>query len=273
MKIISRNSKDYPFLLKQIFDPPPILHVQGCWPDWNARSWMAVVGARKASPWGLQKTREIVGELVEAGFGIVSGLAYGIDGEAHKTCVEKGGVTWGVLGSGIDCIYPSRHLRLAKKMEEKGGILSEFPLGTPPNGKHFPQRNRIISGLSHGVLIVEAAIKSGSLITARFALEQGREVFVAVPPNENICYQGNHHLLQEGATPIGGDYQPRESLPARASPARENSPLLDCLVQPRSLDYLATRLSKKPYEILAQLLILESRELIKKIPGPLWQSL
>lgn len=268
MQIISRHSKEYPFLLEQIFDPPPRLYAQGCWPDWNSRGWMAVVGARKASPWGLQKTREIVADLVENGFGIISGLAYGIDGEAHKTCVEKGGVTWGVLGSGLDCVYPLHHLGLAKKMEEKGGILSEFPPGTPPKGGHFPQRNRIISGLSQGVIIIEAAIHSGSLITARFALEQGREVFVAVPPNENVCYQGNHLLLQEGATPIG-EYLP----PPSSWTARETSPLLDCLIQPRSLDYLVAKFPEKAHALLAQLLILESRGLVKKKPGPLWQSL
>lgn len=266
---LTLRSRDYPRLLKEIYDPPPLLYVDGKWPDrWEDFSWMAVVGARKASGWGLQKTREIVSELVVLGFGIVSGLAYGIDGEAHKTCVEKGGRTWGVLGSGIDRVYPMRHLGLAKQMKERGGILSEFPLGTPPNGKHFPQRNRIISGLSHGVVVIEAALKSGSLITARFALEQGREVFVAVPPNNDVCYEGNYLLLDDGATPIDGEYQPRSS-----SSVAEVSPLLSLLSQPRSLDYLVEKLSQKPQEILPQLMVLESRGLVKKKPGPLWQSL
>lgn len=288
MQIISRNSKDYPFLLKQIFDPPPVLHVQGCWPDWNERPWVAVVGARKASRWGLQKTREIVSALVEAGFGIVSGLAYGIDGEAHKTCVEKGGVTWGVLGSGIDRIYPLRHLTLAKKMEEKGGILSEFPLGTPPNGKHFPQRNRIISGLSQGVLIVEAAIKSGSLITARFALEQGREVFVVVPPEgEDVRVEGNRWLLEQGANVYESAGQVLEEIkqlgtafknncPTRRTQNAERktgNPILSFLNQPRSLDYLIQTTKKQAKELLSELTLLELQGAVKKIPGPLWQSL
>ena len=240
---------------------------------WEERSWIAVVGARKASQWGLQKTREIVSELVEAGFGIISGLAYGIDGEAHKTCVEKGGVTWGVLGSGIDRIYPARHIPLAKKMEEKGGILSEFPLGTTPLAGHFPQRNRIISGLSHGVIIIEAAIKSGSLITARFALEQGREVFTPVPPNENdVRYEGNRWLLEEGATPIDGEYRPREVAQFDCATAG-HSPVLSFLAKPCSLDYLIAKTRQPSSEILSQLSQLESQGLVKKLPGGRWQSL
>lgn len=202
LRMISWGDAAYPGLLKEIYDPPLLLLAKGTWSDWSSRDWVAVVGARKASPFSLQKTREAVCGLVRQNIGVVSGLAYGVDAQAHKATVESGGITWGVLGSGPDVLYPARNAALAQKMTGCGGYLSEFPLGTSPLAGHFPQRNRIVSGLSQAVIVIEASLKSGSLITARFALEQGREVFVVAPPREHVAYEGNKKLLEEGATPF-----------------------------------------------------------------------
>ncbi len=210
--MIRRSSAEYPPILKEIYDPPALLFVKGNWRPWEERPWVAVVGARKATEFGKKITKEIVTELCKRGVGIVSGLAYGIDASAHKAAVEAGGVTWGVLGSGIDVVYPKRHSQLAEEMTINGGTLSEFPLGTSPEPWHFPQRNRIISGLSQAVIIVQANFKSGSLITAHFALEQGRDVFVVPPPDDHVAYEGNKKLLEEGATPLESGEQICQSL-------------------------------------------------------------
>ena len=285
-ELITWDSKNYPTLLKQIYDPPLVLLAKGKWPVWEEKKWVAVVGARKASMWGLKMVEEIVPQFVEKGFGIVSGLAYGVDASAHHACLKKNGVTWGVMGTGIDCVYPLRHAGLAKKMEEQGGVMTEFPFGTSPHKGNFPQRNRIISGLSQGVIIVEASIKSGSLISARFGLEQGREVFVVVPPTrEDIRYEGNWKLLDEGATPLlentGGGFGsiPPERMragglsPTLTGPVFSDNPIVLLLKQPRSLDYLVMQTKKTTPELLSELIHLESEGLIKKIPGALWQSL
>ncbi len=266
---------------------------KGCWPDWEERFWVAIVGARKATKWGLTQAKKISKNLAACHCGIVSGLAYGIDSAAHAACVEADGVTWGVLGSGIDNIYPSRNKTLAEAMTKKGGYLSEFPLGSQPYPSHFIQRNRIISGLSHAVIIVEAAIHSGSLVTARYALEQGREVFVVVPPEEHVTYEGNKKLLEEGATPYesaeqileeiknwktGTGHASRPSAPPQtrvplAADLLSSAPLIQFLKRPTSLDQLVSKTKKLPQELLAELLQLETEGFIKKSPGPLWQSL
>lgn len=260
----------YPILLKEIYDPPLVLLARGKTETFNQHPWVAVVGARKVSQWGREKTNEMVASLIKRGFGIVSGLAYGIDGQAHQAALEAGGITWGVLGSGLDCLYPARHISLARQMEKAGGILSEFPLGCGPQPYHFPQRNRIISGLSQAVVIVEASAKSGSRITARYALEQGREVLVVPPPDrEDIRYAGNIALLEEGAQPIGGEYHPR---PVCTSQTVSHW-LLPFLNRPAALEALIQQTQKPPQEILAELTLLESIGKVKKHPGPLWQSL
>lgn len=278
LHLITYESDDYPKILKEIYDPPLVLLAKGAWPKWEEWPWVAVVGARKATEWGKNKTREIVEGLVAEGVGIVSGLAYGIDSQAHKVALEAGGITWGVLGSGPDVLYPQRNAPLAEKMTKRGGYLSEFPLGTPPYASQFPQRNRIISGLSGAVIIVEATLKSGSLITGRFALEQGREVFVITPPEEHVAYEGNKKLLEEGATPYGGEQGPgtvdRGLIPGPQSMVHgPEQSLLVYLKSPRPLDYLVQKTHRKTNELLAALVLLESEGLVKKIPGPLWQSL
>lgn len=264
---ICRSDSRYPHLLRESYDPPRILFAKGNLSTLNAKRWIAVVGARKASRWGLEKTDEVVREFVGRGFGIVSGLAYGIDAQAHRSALGHQGVTWGVLGSGLDRIYPGQHIPLAKRMSGEGGILTEFSLGVGPNKYHFPQRNRIISGMAEATVIVEASIKSGSLITAQFALDEGREVLVVPPPDDSLHYEGNIKLLEAGATPIGS-YTPK---PKKAEVV--DNFLLPHLQGPCSIDALVQKTGKPVAEILAALTKLESLGKVRKFSGPLWQSL
>jgi len=176
-QIITLFDENYPKLLKEIYAPPPLLYYLGRL-DLNNDFPLAVVGTRKISDYGRQITQQIVGELVDCGLTIVSGLALGIDATAHQAAVKLGGKTIAVLGSGIDQIYPASNHNLTRKIIESGGaIISEFPIGMPPLKHNFPQRNRVISGLSLGVLVTEAGEKSGALITTKYALDQNREIF------------------------------------------------------------------------------------------------
>jgi DNA processing protein len=196
-RIITLWDEDrYPSLLRTIHDPPALLYVRGEIP---AQEALAVVGARRASIAGRRLTAEICTELASRKITIVSGLARGIDAAAHQGAIDGGGHTVGVLGCGIDRIYPPENTRLFYRILERGGLLSEYPPGTAPMAGHFPGRNRIISGLCRGVLVVEAAEESGSLITVDFALEQGREVF-AVPGSVYApSSRGVNQLLKDGA--------------------------------------------------------------------------
>ncbi len=199
MKIeeISINSKEYPQNLKNIYDPPKKIYLIGN-KDLLYQKGIAIVGARDATQYGKKIAYNLAKELSEQNIVIISGLAIGIDSYAHKGALEKG--TIAVLGSGIDNIYPKENLELAREIiKNKGCIISEYPLGTKPERLHFPQRNRIISGLSDGVVVIEASKKSGALITAEFALEQGKEVF-AVPGDINKKQsEGTNQLIKDGA--------------------------------------------------------------------------
>jgi DNA processing protein len=188
----------YPPRLRQIPDPPPFLYVKGGIRTQDQAA-VAVVGTRSASPYGLKMARDLCHGLGSLGFTIVSGLARGIDGEAHRTTLDAGARTLAVLGSGVDVVYPGEHAELYERIAGAGAVLSELALGTRPMAHHFPARNRIISGLSLGVVVVEATEKSGSLITARLAMDQGREVF-AVPGQAGASRsRGTHRLIREGA--------------------------------------------------------------------------
>jgi DNA processing protein len=192
----------YPLLLREIFYPPLILFVTG---ELSAlqQQQLAIVGARCPSPTGLEIASQFARELSELGFAITSGLARGIDGAAHQAALAANGTTMAVLGSGLNNIYPHCHQSLAQTILEKGGVLlSEFFPSALPKAAHFPRRNRIISGLSLGVIVIEASLRSGSLITAAYALEQGREVFAVPGSIYNRLSQGCHALLKEGATLI-----------------------------------------------------------------------
>lgn len=200
VKILGLNSPDYPALLGEINRPPPLLYVRGNLDALNLPQ-LAVVGSRSPTAGGLDNARRFSHYMAANGFAITSGLALGVDGAAHLGALEAGGVTIGVLGTGIDRIYPSRHRALAERiLANNGALVSEFPLGTGPQAGNFPQRNRIISGLSAGTLVVEAALQSGSLITARHALQDNREVFAIPGSIHNPLARGCHSLIRQGAT-------------------------------------------------------------------------
>ncbi len=197
--IVPLTDSRYPPLLRAIDCPPPLLFVDGDVTLLNQRQ-IAVVGSRQPTPQGLASAQRFGGDLANAEYVVTSGLAIGIDGAAHSGALSvPTGRTVAALASGVDNIYPQRHNRLAADIAEQGALVSEFALGTPPRAGHFPRRNRIISGLSLGTLVVEAAVASGSLVTARYALEQGREVFAMPGSVNNPLAQGCHALIRDGA--------------------------------------------------------------------------
>jgi DNA processing protein len=191
-------ASDFPQRLREIPEPPPRLWIAGD-PRVLARTAVAIVGSRRASPGSLDIARRLAVDLARIGLTIVSGLARGCDGAAHRGALEAGGTTIAVLGSGPDVIYPPEHDALAEEIAGHGAILSEFPPGTPPLPHHFRQRNRLISGLAHGVIVIEANDKSGSLITAGYALAQGREVMVVPGTVLSGRNRGGHQLIRDGA--------------------------------------------------------------------------
>ena len=197
VQLLSVGDNDYPSLLKSIHDPPPFLFVRGKLPLLHKS--LAVVGTRGITDYGQMVTEKLTSDLVRNGFVVVSGLAFGVDSCAHQAALKNNGMTIAVLGTGIDKIYPSANYHLAQDIIKYGGaVISEYPLGSPALTHHFPKRNRIISGLSQGILVVEGGVKSGALITARQALEQGREVF-AVPNNiTKVSLSGTNHLIRRG---------------------------------------------------------------------------
>lgn len=204
VRAITRKDNDYPTLLNELYDPPAVLFVRGELPS-SDKKHLAVVGSRKATTYGHQTVQTIVKPLAKSGVVIVSGLAYGIDALAHKTTVDVDGTTIAVLGCGVDqdSIYPSQNRTLASHILASGGaLISEFPVGTAPLRHHFPFRNRVIAGLSHGTLVIEAALKSGSLITARSALESGREVYAVPGDIHSPLSEGPNNLIKMGATPV-----------------------------------------------------------------------
>jgi DNA processing protein len=195
--IVTWGDAHYPPLLREISDPPMLLYLHGD-PALLSTPQLAIVGSRNPSSGGSDASREFASYLANHGFTITSGLATGIDGAAHSGALEHGR-TIAITGTGLDRVYPARHRQLAHKIAEKGALVSEFPLNTKPHPGNFPRRNRIISGLSLGTLVVEAAIKSGSLVTARLAMEQGREVFAMPGSIHNPLARGCHKLIREGA--------------------------------------------------------------------------
>jgi DNA processing protein len=196
--VVTLDDPDYPLLLRELPDSPPLLYVKGSLAE--ADQWaVAFVGTRRSTTYGREMASRLATSLAQAGVTIVSGLARGIDGAAHKAALEAGGRTLAVLGSGIDVIYPPEHRKLAEEIMQQGAVISEFAPGTPPDGKNFPVRNRIVSGLALGVAVIEAPEDSGALLTADCAADQGREVF-AVPGNvTSQSSLGANRLIQSGA--------------------------------------------------------------------------
>jgi DNA processing protein len=197
-KIVTFLDANYPARLRMIADPPPLLYVKGELGAKDEKA-VAVVGSRSASDYGCRVARDLCRGLVSLGFTVVSGMARGIDGMAHETALSAGGRTIAVLGSGVDRAYPPEHDKLYRRICETGAVVSELPIGTRPLAYHFPARNRLISGLSLGVVVVEATEKSGSLITASLALEQGREVFAVPGEVGSSRSRGAHRLIRQGA--------------------------------------------------------------------------
>jgi DNA processing protein len=201
VRVLTWGESDYPELLLTISDPPPVLFLRGDLRPEDAWA-VAMVGTRTASVYGREAARTLATDLVRAGVTIVSGLARGIDAQAHRAALDAGGRTIAVLGSGLDIIYPWEHRRLAEEIVARGALVSEYALGTKPEASNFPPRNRIISGLSRGVIVVEAGDRSGALITADFAAEQGRDVFAVPGSIFQRGSRGTNQLIRDGAQPV-----------------------------------------------------------------------
>jgi DNA processing protein len=273
----------YPPLLREIPDPPPLLFVRGdetllCAPQ------LAVVGSRNPSHGGCENARAFSDTLARAGLLITSGLALGIDACAHEAALAAGGQTIAIAATGLDRVYPAAHRELAHRIAAQGALVSEFPLGTPPRREHFPRRNRLISGLSLGVLVVEAAIKSGSLITARLAAEQGREVFAIPGSIHSPLARGCHALIRQGAKLVETAPDILEELGALArfagvSPVRATTApgmptdaaqqaLLELMgYDPVEIDTLIVRSGLTPGGVSSMLLQMELCGLIEARPG------
>ena len=283
--IILFSDPYYPPLLKQIIDPPPLLYVHGdvsCLSQYQ----IAMVGSRNPTGGGNDMAQQFAHALVQSGFAITSGLALGIDAASHRGAMNAGGITIAVTGTGLDRVYPARNKVLAHEIVENGGALvSEFPIGTPPLANHFPRRNRIVSGLGLGVLVIEAAQRSGSLITARLAAEQGREVFAVPGSIHNPLAKGCHRLIREGAKLVESvqdileeldSLAQIEFLPENRVEQPENHEILDKAQQsllecigydPISVDMLIERTGLTPAAVSSMLLILELRGFVSSAAG------
>lgn len=277
-KIICFGDEAYPELLQNTADPPPLLYVSGD-PAILGRPAVAVVGTRTPTPYGSHMARRIAGGLAARGIVIVSGLAWGIDTEAHRAALESGGLTVAVFGSGLDVVYPEQNKELARKIAENGCLITEFRLGTPPEKFNFPRRNRIISGLAQAVVVVEAAGKSGALVTAGLALEQGRDVFAVPGRADSALSAGTIGLIKKGAGTvtcaedvleaigwhIGKEVERPES---RIKLEPDEQRLCDLVGRgPAHFDELVRRLNLSPARISAALLKLELAGLISRRPG------
>jgi len=197
-KVLTYQDPAYPVLLREIHNPPMVLFIKGREIP-SEQTFVGLVGSRNPTHYGLKTTERIAMALAKRGAGVVSGLARGIDASAHDGCLRAEGFTIGVLGTGIDVVYPKSNRKLFDQMVEKGVVLSEFPMGTAPEPRNFPIRNRVISGLSRGVAVIEATRKSGSLITAALALEQNREIFAVPGSIDSFKSTGTHWLIKQGA--------------------------------------------------------------------------
>ena len=279
--IITLADSDYPQALLNITDPPLLLYVKGRLNLLNQPA-LAVVGSRNATPQGINNAEAFTKSLSDAGLCIISGMAHGIDAAAHRGALQGRGSSIGVVGTGLDKVYPAANRDLAHALASQGTLISEFPLGTPPLAANFPRRNRLISGMSVGCLVVEASLQSGSLITARLALEQGRDVF-AIPGSIHAPQsKGCHALLKQGAKLVETAQDILEELgsclPASPaySPATQyaDSALLEQLgFDPVDLDTLCTRCSLTMAELSAMLLVLELEGRVSVLPGGLYQRI
>lgn len=279
VRIVDFLSEEYPKILLEIPDFPPYLYVRGTLR--SSETSIAVVGSRRASSAGQGITERLARDLALRGVTVVSGMARGIDTAAHRGALKGGGRTIGVLGSGLDVLYPPENRKLFEEVAGQGAVISEFPLGTAPLAENFPRRNRIISGLCRGVLVVEAVENSGSLITARYALEQGREVF-AVPGNINYSgSRGPNQLIKEGAALVADVDDIIVNLPHLAAPESPEAPAAPSFSLTPQETSIYTLLAEAPLhadeitvkcgltagEVSAMLLRLELKGAVTRLPG------
>ncbi len=272
----TRNSPDYPESLSEIYDPPAVIYVRGELCESDKRS-VAVVGTRQPTPYGREAARNLVEELVRSGVTVVSGLARGIDGIAHEAALDGGGRTIAVLGSGLDTIYPATHRQLAHRVVSSGALISEHPLGVRPDARNFPRRNRIISGLTLGTVVVEAGMRSGALLTVEHAVQQNREVF-AVPGSilsENSA--GTNWLIQQGAKLTAGARDVLEELNiatagdqlqlAAAAPESEveRKVLAEIAAEPAHIDDVTRSCGLASSLVASTLAMMELRGLVRQV--------
>lgn len=284
VKIVPLGGPDYPRALEEIADPPGVLFMRGTLESRDALS-IALVGSRHATRYGLMMAERLAGSLARAGLTVISGLARGIDGAAHRGALQAGGRTIAVLGSGVLNIYPPEHVELAGQVMAQGAVLGEAPVRSPPLSGSFPQRNRLISGISLGVVIIEAALQSGALITARHAMEQGREVFAVPGPVDSRMSRGCHRLIRDGAKLVETADDVLEELgPLVAAAKRDDGPpvyhpaelLLNDAEQsilaaidtrPTAIDQVIADCGLPTPRVLAALSVLEMRRLVTRISG------
>jgi len=288
--IFTLASPEYPRYLKEIFAPPPVFFVRGNTSVFTFPC-LAVVGTRSPTAYGRSVTRSLTKDLVNEGLVIASGLARGIDTIAHETCIEQSGRTIAVLGCGIDIIYPSDNASLVRKICSSGALISEFPMGTRPEPFNFPRRNRIISGLSAGVLVVEGGEKSGGLITASYALQQGRDIFAVPGPITSPQSAGTFNLIKEGAIParsgreiaealsLFGDHRRKKTVSEETTTGSAQLSLLsesersvyETLSEtPRRMDELSVIAGKPVMQLFDVLLMLELKGLVRQLSGQLY---
>ena len=280
-QVVTFADDAYPRLLLEITDPPPLLYVKGD-PDLLDRASLAVVGSRNATQQGRANAQAFSQELSEGGFTIISGLALGIDAAAHIGGLAAASSSIAVVGTGLDIVYPARNRNLAHRLAGEGALVSEFALGTPALASNVPRRNRLISGLSRGCLVVEAALKSGSLITARYALEQGREVFAIPGSIHSPLSKGCHLLLKQGAKlaessqdileELGAVVHERDSTIGSDDEVTHENPVLAALgFDPVDLDTLCQRSGLTPESASAMLLTLELEGVVGRLAGGKFQ--
>ncbi len=276
VKVFTWHDPDYPSRLKEIYDYPPLLYVRGSLlpeDEWC----LAVVGTRRATVYGRQVTEEIVADLARSKITIVSGLAKGIDSIAHHSALEAGGRSIAVFACGLDIVYPAENANLARNIIQQGALISEYPLGTRPRADNFPRRNRIMSGMSLGVLIVEAGESSGAMITAHLALEQNREVFAVPGSILSPASKGTNHLIQEGAKLVGDytDILEELNLTAVAQqiemkaviPASDTESLLlkQLSTEPIHIDEVCRSSGLPVSEVSSTLAVMELKGLVKQV--------
>jgi DNA processing protein len=284
IKIHGVNSNSYPSMLKEIPDPPPILYQKGTYTEID-RMAIGIVGSRRCTYYGKKQAELLAGALARSGITIISGLARGIDEAAHRGALAAGGRTIGVLATDLENIYPPEHVDLAAEICKNGCLVSEAPLGRPVRPEQFPQRNRIISGMSLGVIIIEATKTSGSLHTARHAYEQGREVFALPGPVDRIESEGCLNLLRDGAILVRHAEDVLEALgplikPVQKTPTEkiitprelqlndQQKMILNLIdTSPRSMDEIIRDAGIETSRVLATITILEMKKLIQRIPG------